>query len=262
MAIFSVILLVLVEMVMQTTLIWQRVSGASANRQNARLLLQMMGRDMQAAVFPTDPANSNLLFQVNPASLSDSSYLNPSAAFWQADFSGTAATNGDIQDVGYFINWVVDGSGVEHGTFCRIQVPRPSTNSTTSPLAITQALLANDAPGLANTNLASATAYQGLLADGVMGLWVTLYSTNTTSTNLPASTYYSTNATFQPAYADLGIVMMDSTVAARINSSNLASITNLYSTSTNAASFINQLPANFQPSVQAFTTRVQLKNVP
>jgi type II secretory pathway pseudopilin PulG len=261
--IFAIILIVLLQMVSQTTKIWQQTTGVSANRENARLLLQLMGRDLQTAVFPITSSN-NLQFQVNPASLNGSTYLNPSAAFWQAAVSGTTAASGDIQDVGYFINWIPDGSGVVHGTFCRIQVPRPATNSATPPLTITPAILYADAPGLANTDLSSPTAYQGLLADDVMGLWITLYSANMASTNLPSAAYNSRTASFQPAYADIGIVMMDPAVARHINAGNLASITGLYTSSacTNAASFANLLPASFKVGAHSFTTRVQLKNVP
>jgi type II secretory pathway pseudopilin PulG len=262
-AIFAIMLGVLLAMATQTTKIWQQASGASANRQNARLLLLLMGRDLQSTVFPVNLANTNLLFQVNPPSLSGSGYLNPSAIFWQSSVAVTTATSGDIQDVGYFVNWVPDSAGNIHGTFCRIQVPRPSTNSVAPSLAITPAVLAADAPGLSNVNLSSPTAYQGLLADGVMGLWVTLYSTNM-QVIATSPSYNSYTATYQPAYADIGIAMMSPTVAKRVTAANLTSITNLYVNPgcTNAASFIGLLPASFQAGAQSFTTRVQLKNVP
>lgn len=261
-AIFIIMLAVLLQMLTQTVSVWQRVGGESANRQNARFLLQLMGRDMQTAVFPIDPANENLQFQVNPTSLGGSGYLNPAAAFWQAAFSGTAATNGDIQDVGYFVTWVADGSGIMHGTFCRIQIPRPALSSASPSLTITPTFLQTNAPGLANTNLSSPTAYHGLLADGVVGLWVTLYATNMTVLS-SSGPYNSQTTNMAPAYADIGIAMLNPEVAKHVTASNLSAITNLYATAscTNAASFVNALPEPFRSGAQSFTTRVQLKNV-
>ncbi len=262
-AIFSILLVVLLQIVTQTTKVWQQVSGDSASRQNARLLLQLMRRDLENAVFSIGSTN-NLQFQMNPASLNGSGYLNPSAAFWQTAVSGSTAINGDIQDVGYFINWVPDSTGVVHGTLCRIQVARPSFNSATPFLTITPSLLATNAPGLANTDLTSPNAFHGLLADGVVGLWMTLYSSNMNVISASSSYNSASTGAAQPAYADIGIVMLNPGVAKRITTSNLTSITGLYSNPgcTNAASFVSLLSPTFQAGARSFTTRVQIKNVP
>lgn len=256
--VFIIMMGILMGIVSQSSRILQQANGQKTNRQTARILLELIGRDLENSMIGLNPVTDNLRFEVNPTSLSGSGYLNPQAAFWQTTASGNGASTGDIIDVGYFVNWVIDSEGLAHGTLCRMTIPPTNTDSIfQSPnRTLTAALLNTYAPGLSNTNLGSGSAYKGLLADNVLGLWIALYDTNMVVLALP---YDSRILGARPAYADVSLAILDPIVAKRINAGNLGSITNNYASATNAASFIEKLSQNIQAGAQSFESRIPLQ---
>jgi len=264
-AIFSIMMLLLMSLVSRSSAIWQQTDGDRQKRESARILLEMIGRDLEGAVIPPPGSlNSNLDFQLNPT-VSGGNYLNPASSFWQTVIAGTGTTNGDIEDVGYFVNWaVIDGRA--HGALCRLSIPASDPNSVFSnPMQPTrtwsQSLLNEYAPGLNVTSLGSPNAYKGLLAENVLGLWITLYNATNGVIGNAATPYDSRATTQRPAYADVTVVVLDPSVAERLSS--VALITNCYAgpAQTNADTFITNLPeaGGYRAGAQAFTTRFQIQ---
>ena len=259
-AIFSFMVIVLLSLVANTSRIWQQTNGERIDRESARILLGMIGRDLENAVLPVNlNAQSPFTFQLNTVVPT-----NACSLFWQTAIVGTGITNGDIADVGYFVQWTPDprGSGQIHGTLCRYYVPASATNPASAFVVYsggTQAApdLYTYAPGLNNTN-----SYRGLLADNVLGLWVTLYQANGTVLASPYTYAYS-SVVAPPAYADISVATLDPVIAQRINTSAiLTTITNSYGSNTNAAGFVANLPTspiNFRAGAQAYSTRIQIQ---
>jgi len=264
-AIFSFMMLLLMSLVSQSSGIWQQTNGDQQKRESARILLQLIGRDLEGAVIPpSGSVNSNLDFQLNPT-ISGGNYLNPAAAFWQTTIAGTGTTNGDIEDVGYFVNWVVV-DGRAHGVLCRLAIPASDPNSIFSapmfPIRTwSQSLLNNYAPGLNDTSMGSLNAYKGLLAENILGLWITLYNSTNGVIASAAAPYDSRTTPQRPAYADVTVVVIDPAVAGHLSSA--AAITNCYvgAALTNANAFVANLPASggIRAGAQVFTTRFQIQ---
>jgi len=258
-AIFFLLMMILLSLASQGSGIMQKMNREKTNREVARVLLECIGRDLEATVFPFNASSTtSLRFQQNPASLRSGGYLNPNALFWQTAWNGTSSTNGDIADVGYFVKWVIDSTGMAHGTLCRMGIPPTSADSIFQSQTLNASLLNKYAPGLADTVPGSSTAYKGLMADNVLGLWIILYDRKMVRLTSP---YDSRTTSRRPAYADISIAVLDPQIARRINSSNLGlMITDHYAgpTVTNATVFVSQLPASIRAGAQAFETRVPI----
>ncbi len=249
-------LVVLLGLVSQASRIFQQSNGQRASRQSARILLGLIGRDLESAVFPAIPSSqTGFDFQLNPA-VGGGNCLNPSAAFWQTAAAGTGGNQGDIQDVGYFVSWVTVGNQAR-GTLCRLQIPAADPASIfQNPSRIwTQAILDQFAPGLTKSSLTDPNAYKGLLAENVLGLWIALYDAALNRVPVP---YDSRATTVRPAYADISLVTIDPVVGQRLTPSGLPTVIALYASTTNAAAFAAALPAVLRPGAQVFTTRVQI----
>lgn len=254
MAVLMLLVVLLLSMVSQGTRIWQITNAQKSSREVSRTILDRISQDLESAVFPLDAARAGGFgFFVNPLSLPE--YNNPSAAFWQAGLPGDRGSSGDIVDVGYFVRWHTT-NGVARGTLCRLEIPASSPDSyarSTLASKFNKELVDSYAPGLGDQNYKSSpTAFKGLLADNVLGLWITV-ATNATGPLL--STYDSTTVTSYPTYADVAIAVVDGAVANRITDSSM--ITSCYQ-GTNTAAFLDALPPEIRPGVQIYQTRVQI----
>lgn len=246
------LLALLLTIVSQSSRIWQSSESAKSRRQTARILLEMISRDLEAALFPLLPSGSGPgpQFLLNPPSV-DASVLNRDAAFWQAALPGRG-DRGDLYEVGYFVRWSQDSEGA-HGVLCRLQVPASAADSLfQNPTApwLTPAKLDTYAPGLADT-----TAHRGLLAENVLALWITL-SDKDGNTSGFAPSYDSRAAAVRPAFAEVAIVLCDARTAQLIKAPQ--DITAHY-TAASVEAFVDGLPPEIRRGTEIFKIRVSLE---
>jgi len=244
-AVFILLMGLLLSLTSEASRLWQRAESQKARRQIARIVLETIGRDMESAAFTTN--TNSLQFLLNDSVRIGSTNLNPTAAFWQAPTLGSMP--GTLSEVGYFVQWIGTKSAL-----CRYYVPSTATNSLfSSNSTIWDKWLWPDkitsyAPGLQNTD-----TYGGLLSENVVGLWITLYDSN----NAAMTNYDSRTTTRRPTSAEISIAVIDPRTARRLVQAS--QITDSYSRSTNADSFVADLIPNLREGVQIFKTRVQLQ---
>lgn len=250
-AVFVVLITLLLSMVSHAMHLWQRTEGQKERQQIARQVFEMIGRDLEGAIWPVpSSATNSFQFLVDPGF---PEYENPSAAFWQTVSSGDTS-NGDVSEVGYFVRWVSDSNGV-HSELRRLWITASNAGVFTSPESwLTENILQTNAPGSEDTS------QKGLLAGNVLGIWFTLYN----KTNGVISSPYDSRAalTDRPASAEVSLALADSRTVKRIK--NKEDVTSYYS-ATNAQGFLAELTDShpeFKEGVQVFTTRVNFGVAP
>lgn len=241
-AVLILLLALLMSMVSSITASWQRSEGQKERQISARIVMAMIQKDLQAAIF-LDKDDDRLQFIVNPSSLSDD---YPSSAFWQMA-AGANGTNTDVYEVGYFIQWPPNQAASE---LCRYRVPASDTNSIIyQPNQwLTTSKVRTYAPGSLDDSLG------GLIMEKVLGFWIRVYDAD----GNPLPNYDSRTAAVNPASADIEIVVVDSVTARRITDSDKAIIQSLAAQSEDALTFINQLPATAKTGSRVFQSHVRL----
>ena len=176
MAIFLMISGLLVSIANSTSKIWQQGIAHNDRRTAALAVFERMTRDLSLAAQPVDlsGARLQLLILTGASGLVSSNYTQPTAVFWQAPVtSGTNGNSGDLAAVGYFVQWVNDpGTGKNTPKLCRLCVNPSSANykvyTGTSSSWISDAIIS----GPDGSPATQTSAYQGQLAENVLGLWV------------------------------------------------------------------------------------------
>jgi len=250
-AVFAVLMTLLLSIVSQTTRLWQQSENQKVRRQNARVLLEIMTRDLESALFPLDRTNArSMQFLLNPAEAP----LHRDAAFWQAVVPGQSA-KGDVFEVGYFVQWTNDAHNRPRSALCRYSVPASNTDTIFyNPSApwLTAQKLVTYAPGLGDTN-----NFKGVLAENVIGLWITLYGEDG-STNGLGAPYDSRTASARPSSAEVAFVLLDANIANRLQS--MAPITNNISSTPEA--LVASLPDDMRAATQIFRARARFETAP
>jgi type II secretory pathway pseudopilin PulG len=227
MAIFMMMVVLLVSVVSQVNSVWHQTDNQKSRRESARVLLDLMSRDLQSALAPVDANNAaRFRFDLNPAGFADT---HRSAFFWPCASPGSRSGS-DIVTVGYFVRRTSTGS-----ILCRLQAPGSIDSIWTMA-----------------SSLAPATApdFQGLAADGVLAMFVTLYDKTGQVLATPEQTYSSFSL---PYSAEVALVIADPSSAERMVGQLAAP-----DTTTTADEFVNALAAKFRPFVQVYRTRVDL----
>lgn len=248
-AVFALMVVLLFAVVSQATRIWQQADNQKNRRQTARVLLEIMVRDLESALFPLDRSNTNSLqFLLNPPDAP-----SRDSAFWQTAVPGEGA-RGDMFEVGYFVQWLngVDGP---RSALCRYSVS--ATNAGVifdNPAApwLTAAKLAAFAPGLTDT-----ATYKGVVAENVAGLWITLFDKDG-ATNGLGPVYDSRTASVRPASAEIGFVLLDPIAARRLAS--VAYLTNSHPAT--PEEFMQMLPEPIRSGAQIFRARARFEAAP
>lgn len=254
--IFVLLVGLLLSITSQAGKIWQKSENDKGRRQVGRAVLEMIARDFEAAQLPLRSDRSGSLeFTKNPAAIPES-YRNRDAIFWQAPVPGQK--DGDLQEVGYFVQWVEGENGQpSRGELCRLRVPATNANSifNNSNAWLSEDKLRTYAPGSKNTN-----TFQGLLAENVFGLWVTLYGTNNqVMTNSITYTSRSTNAPF--SFAEIAIAVADPQTGRRLASEQeVISKYNRENKDFTIEEFVASLPDSIKNGVSVFKTRVRMEN--
>lgn len=198
-AVFMVMMALLVGVVSQVNAGWQRAEAQKNRREAARVVLDYLVRDLEAALSPLPQAPSVNL-DMNPDAFS--TYRNRDALFWKAALPAEPATS-DTCVIGYFVKPPEDG---ESYRLCRFVAPLTfSTTTIDETLDSVATLTPADQSG----------DYKGLVAEGVVGLWVTLYDRNNQVLASPGGSYRSTSRDDFPAMAEIALVVADPRVLGR-----------------------------------------------
>lgn len=248
-AVFSILAVILLGVTSQTASIWEKAQAQKNRQQIARIALEAITRDLEAAALPLGTSQTNTLsFLVNPAGV-DAGFLSPQAAFWQVR-SGQSSYG--FLDVGYFVRWT--GAVPE---LCRLQIPATDNesifrDSNHSPLSgtnrtVNSALLERLAPGTSAGN----DDIKGLMSKNVIGLWFVLWNSVGVKIEPP---YDSTTKTARPAFVDVSVAVIDQATAAKLT--DAAQVTSHYAVGPDR--FAGSLPASIRPGVQVFTKRVPI----
>jgi type II secretory pathway component PulJ len=283
MAILSIIVVVLLSMTASMMTIWQFGQARNERRTTGQAVLERMSRDLRLASLPSSRSNTNSLeFVINPGGVS-ANYEFPQAVFWQAPVATDGGTNGNLAVVGYFVQWVTNGSSY---TPCLSRVLiNPS-------FANYYAIYSNPTSWISTsilTNNASATAasgYAGLLANNVLGLWVQALDPRGNpiqqSASVPGSVpgenfdsrfgYSYTNSVYTsvastnlpsvlPSAVQIAIVIVDSRTAKRLTGTEKPTTLtgNFWS---DIQTFYSSLPVVIKKGAEIQTTTVDLPNGP
>lgn len=225
-AVFMMMVVLLVSVVSQINSAWQQADGQKNRRESGRTLLDLIARDLQTALAPVDEKNaSGLEFNKSPGGFPD---LHRDALFWNCS-SPRVRSNSDIVTVGYFVR----------------------QSSTSSDLCRLQASGVVDDVWAQASMLAPATApnYQGLVAEGVLSMFVTLYGKTGNVLANPGASYSSSTL---PHSVDVALIIAEPRTLKRM----LAAGT-IPSQST-VETFMNAIPETFRAGVQLYRTRIDL----
>ena len=278
-AILSIIMIVLLGMVTSLLATWQMGQAKNERRTIGQAVLDRMSRDLCQVTLPTSRSNTNSLeFLINPSGVG-TSYEFPQAVFWQAPVATDGGTNGNLAVVGYFVQWVTNGTSA---TPClsRVLINPSSTTSYdiySSPASwISTGILTNNAPATA------ASGYSGLLANNVLGLWVQALdprgnpiqqSAGMAGENFDSRLGYSyTNSVYPtvpstnlppvlPASVQIAIIVIDSRTAGHLTGTEKPTTLtgNFWGDIQN---FYTSLPKVIQKGAEIQTTTVDLANGP
>ena len=243
-AIFALLAALLLSVTSEASKLWQRAENQKARRQMARIIIETMSRDMESVAFPVASGATNSL-QFVVGSATGTTNLNPNAAFWQATAAGDASSGG-LAEVGYFVQWKDNRSAL-----CRYYVPGTNADSIFSSSAanwkdwLTASKISAYAPGLYDSN-----SFGGLLAENVLGLWITVYDVN----NVAYTNYDSRTLAVRPVSAEIGLAIIDPSSARRITNS-----VQQVSYTPSIDNFVTNLPSYLRDGVQIFKTRIQLQ---
>ena len=289
MAILSILVVILSQMINQASTAWARGESNKERMQDARAVVEFMSNELQSALLPVNrPTQTGIQFVVNPAAITSGTFNNRDSVFWQTP-QATDQTQGDVAEVGYFVRWDATVSSNPRPILCRFFVNPGDTNFliySTDPDTpwLSKKMLDAVAPGIKSND--PLKNYLGLFAENVLGLWVTALdpigqpiTLDATGANITGSfdsrmgyKYTDSNGATQiqsacslPAAIDLGLVTLDSRSAKRITPGLQAKIQTLAATSASAQAFVASAQSDpaFLPIIQGlryFQTKVFLQN--
>lgn len=252
-AVLALLMLILVSLVGQSTRLLTRGHAQTETLQTLRAISHMMSRDLQGAVMPVSPTNQlSLQFVQNPPAVT-ATYRNPDSLFWQSSIA-TETSQSEIAIVGYFVMWDRSNPSNPKGKLCRYYVPPTDLQNYqiyTQPSAwISDTLIGANAPGLQAAN------YKGMLAENIIGLWISFEASDASGNPLTLPTPFdSRSAQRLPNAAVVSIAFVSPTAAKRIT--DTTPITALYASGPN--NFVANLPQAIREDARLYTTRILFK---
>jgi prepilin-type N-terminal cleavage/methylation domain-containing protein len=240
-AVFTILAAILLTVTSQTAGIFEKAQAQKNRQQIARIALEAISRDLEAAALPLGTSQvDTLAFVVNPAGL-DQALLAPHAAFWQVRSS--QSSHGFL-DVGYFIRW--NGADAE---LCRLQVPPDDGESILANMnrALNDDLVERLAPGTS-----SGADIKGLMSKNVIGLWLIPRDQSGKEIALPYDSRLAADS--RPSFVDVSIAVIDTATASKLT--DAGQIRSHYPAG--AEKFAAELPPAIRQGVQVFTKRVPI----
>jgi len=227
--VLSLVVLVLANILGQSTAMWQKGLNDSQHRQRARAMLDLIGRDLRQACLSVDRARQDSLrFEINPPALTALSIQNSDALFWQAPVS--TAESGELAEVGYFVHWS-DGKAALYRFFLDCSDPRYDAVEPNSSIL----------------TIPDWSDY--IFLENVIGLWINAYDKNGA---ILAEPFDSRSSRALPASVEIFLVLLDSRSASRLTAAP--------GYTADASSFIDGLPADVRPGASVVSMRVNLEN--
>ena len=227
--------------------------------QNILAITDYIRTDLRSALLPVNRTDTNnLQFIVNPGSISGA-FQNPHSVFWQSPIA-TDQTLGDVAEVGYFVKWNTDNASNPKPYLCRFGKDISNGNPPDA-IRIYQHPTdwINDSVIAAVAPADQASAYQGLIAENVVALFVQCLdkygqpvATNAAGIPFSANPRFdsrqgyidSKNATNAacalPPVVRFGFVLVDSRSALRIGPTEKTVLTTLASSATDAADYVTK----------------------
>lgn len=191
----------LLSAVSQVQRAWETSDGQKVRRETARAVLGVMTRDLQNALAPLPGTSTNAVcFSLNPGTAS-AAYGD--VLYWTTSVSGDRGKS-DVTMVGYFVN-------PDTKSFCRFSTNAPAGLSLADAVSAGSAL-----------RPAAGNDFKGHLADGVMGMFVTLFDEDGNRVNTGQVQEYFAHP---PAAAEIALVMADARAAKRFYLTNSTGIT-------------------------------------
>lgn len=292
-AILAIIVVILASIASEASRMWSAAEAQNQRRSTGRALLQFIARDLEMALIPnpypsTNPVN--LQFAVSLPNLMPASILNPHAAFWQAPVA-VDRSRGDLAEIGYFVRWDTNQSGMAKAQLCRFLVDPTDTNAFQIYSRKGDGSPADWFNASTVDLVAPATAdkeYRGWFADNVIALWIRCldregkpilktaggvmlnsgYGFDSRQGYENPSTGLKLLPPALPASAEVSLVTVDARTAKRIRAPILATpgsplnFDKDQNTPGSLAHFVANLPPEIRAGAQVFSIRVHLKNAP
>ncbi len=288
------VLVSMVVLLLMVVLLHGILSGASgawklgeANKdrmQNARTISDFIANELESALLPLNRTSTNSLqLVVNPPGIS-TQISHRDSIFWQSPLAVDQVL-GDVAEIGYFVRWDTQTNPQNpRAVLCRFFVNLTSRDPATGAITANPNFLISSQPNtwLSDTLLdrvapANATNnYLGLFAENVIGMWVRCLDSGgqvitASGTTFNSRTGYTDSllgaraACALPTMIDLSLVLIDARSAIRVGPAEMAAITGLVDTSTNADAFVdaalqNSALASFGPAFRAHHVRIHLRN--
>lgn len=291
-AILALVVVLLASMANQVGRMWLDVNANNERRASARVLLNFMARDLQAASQPLPlpaskkvPANLQLLGSLSANSSNSTSipaeFLRPHALFWQAPIAQNTS-KGDIAVTGYFIRWDTSIPGQARPMLCRLfSDAADEDNFLVYQRSGDQAV---DWISILPT-VASVTApeYKGWLSDNVIALWVRFLdeaglpiTQNAAGDTLNGGYGFDSRQGYRtaagivraapalPPCVEIALVTVDARTASKISQPILPQATSPSdfhkdeNTPGSVRHFVDQLPPEIKKGARIFSTRIFL----
>jgi hypothetical protein len=282
MAILSALVILLGQILTHTSQAWIQNKASIERQQNARISTDFIGKELQAALLPTDRTSTNSLqFVVNPAALSaDRGHRD--SIFFQIP-SNIETSLGDVAEVGYFVKWDASNPENPRPNLHRFFLPAGDPNFGLGAGASSLFLYSRPDSWITDATASSispankASGYRGLFAENVLGLWVQCLDAKglpiakdyhgsslataqslrfdsrigyTDSQNAASPGYMPPNGgaarplAALPIAVDIGFVMLDESGARKITPAVQSTVVSLVQSSTTAKSFVEAALAN------------------
>lgn len=251
--VLAFLVVILAGLVGQAMRMLTRGRSQTETLQTLRAVSHMMSRDLQGAVLPLRPTNQiSLQFVQNPPTVT-AAYRNPDSIFWQSTIA-SETNHTDIAIVGYFVLWDKSNPSNPKGKLCRYFVPpsdAPNYSIYTQPDAwISDALITANAPGT------QTALYKGMLAENVIGFWVSFEASDNAGNPLTLPTPFDSRiAQRLPNVAVVSYAFVSPAAAKRIT--DTAAITALYANG--PSNFVSNLPQAIRQEARLYTTRILFK---
>ncbi len=261
-SILSILVMLLFEAVSQVSRIGQSTRAQSERIDNAAMIFDMMRRDLSSILLPQDGNQSDSLeFVLNPPTARGvpATLQKPHAFFWQSAVAANLS-HGDIAIVGYFIRQD-SASTPARSTLCRLQIDPADGPALYLIDREADWLAATSGSVLDTVAPAASPEYKGLLAEGILALWIRAVDRHGGFHYTWSSRSPPVAGEELPRALEIALVMVDQQAAA-----NLSSLPNpIVGTDANAMNqeldtFIDSLPVPIQQGARIFRTTFLIPN--
>lgn len=251
MAVLTLLTVLLMGIMSQMVRLSQSTQSRAERLEKAGTALEMITRDLTAAIMPVDPTRSDTLqLKLNPPEL-EGLYQSPGAIFFQAPLAANQS-QGDIAEIGYFIKWSSPPGETPNAKLCRFSVDPADSDSyliESGQPWITASLLEQKAGG-------DVPGYDGLVSEGVIALWIRCLDAE-------GHYHYTWNSRSQspkrlPVAIEIALVVIDNRTAVKLESIPTFRPTTADKFEEDISFFLNNLPNSIKTGAMVFRTTIPI----